>query len=289
MATTLDATGPNAEQIEYWNQQAGPKWVALQEMIDPQIRPLGERTMDRAGVTQGQRVLDVGCGCGDTSIELGRRVGSGGGVTGIDLSAVMLEQARRRAASAGLQHVEFEQADAQTHHFRPASYDVLFSRFGVMFFAQPDAAFANLRTALRPGGRLAFVCWQAVHENPWMLVPMMAAMQHLPPLPLPGPDAPGPFAFADAEKVRGILSRAGFADISFEPVREPLMVGSGRGLDETVDFLMQMGPTARVLRDADASLRQTVAGAVREAIAPYSGPNGVRMDSASWIVTAVRG
>jgi SAM-dependent methyltransferase len=282
-----ESAGPNAEQIVYWNEQAGPKWATLQDRIDQQIRPLGELAMARAALAAGERVLDVGCGCGDTTLALARRVAPGGSVLGLDISAPMLARAGERLAEAGLgAAASFVQADAQTHAFAPAAFDVLYSRFGVMFFADPPAAFTNLRRALRPGGRLAFVCWQAATDNPWMLVPMAAALQHLPPPELPAPGAPGPFAFADPERVRGILAAAGYADVSLEPVQMTLTIGGG-DLDQTVDFLLQMGPTARALRDTtDAAVVTRVAAAVREALLPYATPDGVRMDSASWIVTA---
>jgi SAM-dependent methyltransferase len=210
----LEPTGPNAEQIKYWNEIAGPKWVALHDIVDALIAPFGRRTMDRAAIGAGQRILEVGCGCGQATVEIARRVAPTGAVTGIDVSTAMLQRARANARDAGVTHVHFENADAQTHAFVADSFDVLYSRFGVMFFANPDAAFANLRTALKPGGRLAFVCWQAVQDNPCMFVPLTAAGQHI-TLPAPlAPDAPGPFAFADAERVRGILSRAPRSDLS---------------------------------------------------------------------------
>ena len=282
----IEASGPNAAQITYWNKVSGAKWVALQPTIDEQIRPLGRLAMKRAALRPGERVLDVGCGCGATSVDLAHRVAPGGSVRGIDISAPMLERARQLAASEGVT-VAFELADAQTHAFAPGSIDVLFSRFGVMFFADPGAAFANLRTALRPGGRLAFVCWQALPDNTWMAVPLGAALQHIPPPPLPAPGAPGPFSFADPDRVRGILAQGGFANVRLEDVRQTVTVGAGAGLDGTVEFMLQMGPAAAALRESpDPGLRPRVAAAVREAIAPYLTPQGVRMDSASWVVTA---
>jgi SAM-dependent methyltransferase len=198
----------------------------------------------------------------------------------------MLERARQVAREQGVT-ARFEQADAQTHAFQPASADVLFSRFGVMFFADPTAAFANLRRALRPGGRLAFVCWQSLPENPWMFVPLGAALQLMPPPPLPGPDAPGPFSFADPDRVRRILAGAGFGAAQFEPVRQTLRIGGGAGLDPTVDFLLQMGPAAAALRESpDPTLVPRVAAAVRTSLEPYVTADGIRMASASWIVTA---
>jgi len=281
----LDAGGPNADQIAYWNE-AGLKWVAVQTLIDTQIRPLGHLAMQRAALAPGERVLDIGCGCGDTSLELARRVAPGGQVLGADISAPMLERARASAAAAS-SAAEFVAADAQTHPFAPGAFDVAFSRFGVMFFADPPAAFANLRRALRPGGRLAFVCWQAMPDNPWAAVPCMAALPLLPAQPMPNPEAPGPFAFANPERVRDILARAGFTDVALESVRMPLSIGGGQGLDPTVDFLLKMGPLARALREAaDPALVGRVAARVREVLEPYLTAEGVRMDSASWLVTA---
>jgi SAM-dependent methyltransferase len=282
----MEATGPNAQQIQYWNDTAGEKWVRLQAVLDEMIRPLGQLAMARARLRPGERVLDVGCGCGDTTAELGCRVAPGGSATGVDICGVMLERARELASERRV-GARFELADAQTHAFPPAGADVVFSRFGVMFFADPTAAFTNLRRALARGGRLAFVCWQALPENPWMFVPLGAALQHVPPPPLPGPDAPGPFAFADPARVRGILDRAGYRDIAFEDVRETLTLSGLGGLDRTVDFMLQMGPTSALLREAsDPTLVPRVAAAVRAALEPYLTSEGVRMASASWVVTA---
>jgi SAM-dependent methyltransferase len=284
----LDYAGPNAEQIRYWNEQAGPKWVAMQELIDEQIAPLGRHAMDRARIAPGERVLDVGCGCGHTTLDLASRTGPTGSVVGLDLSTPMLNRARDLARAAGVGNVRFEEADAQTHAFAAGSYDVLFSRFGVMFFVDPDVAFDNLRRALRPGGRLAFVCWRAMPENPWMAVPLGAALQLIPPPTILAPGAPGPFAFADSARVRGVLERAGFAEVAIVPHDQVLVVGGGGDLDRTVDFLLQMGPTAAALREAGPAKTAEVATAVRDALRPYATPDGVRLGSASWMVTAVR-
>ena len=284
----MNASGPNAEQITYWNQTAGPKWVALEEVLDAQIRGLGEAAMDGLGIGRGERVLDLGCGTGQTSLELARRVGPNGHVTAVDISAPMLGRARDRARAAGATNVTFVPADVQTHRFEPGTADVAFSRFGIMFFADPPAAFTNLHGALRPGGRLGFVCWQALPENPWMAVPVMAAAQHI-TIPIPtSPDAPGPFAFANPDRVRAILEQAGFVDVAFTDQRATLTVGGNGSLEQAVGFILQMGPAAATIREATPELRETVAAAVREALAPYHTPEGVRMSSASWVVTARR-
>lgn len=281
----LDAAGPNAEQITYWNEQGGPRWVRLQETLDQQLESFGQAVMDRLAIGRGERVLDVGCGCGETSLALARRVGPEGSVLGIDISTVMLEHGRARGA--GVANVRFLAADAQTHAFRPASFDVLFSRFGVMFFEDPRAAFANLAQALVPGGRLGFHCWKSFPENPWMTVPFFAALQHVPPpTPLP-PNAPGPFAFADAERVRGILTDAGLAEIDFESRNDSMGVGTG-SLDDAVDFALQMGPASIAIREATPDTVAKVKASVREALGPYQTSDGVRLATSSWVVTARR-
>ncbi len=287
-ARTSEPGGPNAEQVRYWNEQAGPRWVAHQAALDAQLDVLGTRTMERARVAAGEAVLDVGCGCGSSTLELARRVGAAGRVLGIDLSAPMLEVARRRASEAGLTNVGFEQDDAQTRRFPEASFDLVFSRFGVMFFADPVAAFANLRGALEPGGRLAFVCWQSLAQNPWMAVPLGAMREHVELPPPPPPDAPGPFAFADRARVERILAAAGFTGIGFESVEETLVVGGTKSLDEAVSFVFQLGPAAAALREADDATRERATRAVRAAIEPYHGPGGARFPSAAWLVTAAR-
>lgn len=287
----MKPAGPNAQQIEYWNEVAGPKWVALEDLLDAQIRGLSLEALARTRPERGERVVDVGCGCGGTTLEIAGRVGPSGQVLGVDISGPMLERARARSSEAQLEHVRFEQADAQIHDFEPGAFDLVFSRFGVMFFAEPEVAFANLRGALRPGGRLAFLCWRDIQRNPWMLVPTAAAAAHLELPPPPPPDAPGPFAFADDERVRGILGSAGFEDVGFESLESELAVGGTGSLDDAVDFLLQMGPAAAALRQAESPAVETVRAAVRESVAPYyvEGPEpGVRMSCACWIVTARR-
>jgi SAM-dependent methyltransferase len=192
-----------------------------------------------------------------------------------------------RVGGGGAANVELRLADAQTHPFPPASFDVVFSRFGVMFFADPRAAFTNLTAALKPGGRLGFHCWKALGENPWMLVPLMAALQHVPAPTPPPPGASGPFAFADAERVRGILAEAGLAEIDFESRNDAIGIGSGT-LDESVDFALQMGPASLAIREATPETVAKVRASVREALAPYQTPEGVRLTTSSWVVTARR-
>ena len=283
---TLAPTGPNAEQIRYWNEVSAPKWIRFQQAIDEQIGPLGRIAMDQAEIGVGERALDVGCGCGHTTLELARRVGPSGLVVGLDVSAPMLTEAKRRTREEGVSNARFWNADAQTHRFSPAEFDVVYSRFGVMFFADPVRAFANLREALRPGGRFAFVCWQSLGRNPWMAVPMGAAAREIPFPPPSGPQAPGPFAFADPDRVRSMLTDAGFAGVAIDGREETLSIGGRGGVDAAVEFLVQMGPTGSALREAGPSGESRVRAAVKEAITPFSAAQGVKMASAAWIVRA---
>jgi SAM-dependent methyltransferase len=279
----------NAEQKAYWNEHAGPVWVSYQERLDRQIGTHGERAHARLAPRPGERVLDIGCGCGDSSLVLAARVAPGGSVLGVDLSEPMLARARERAAEAKLANVSFRAADAQTATFEPGAFDAAFSRFGVMFFADPAAAFANVRSALRPGGRLAFACWRPVKDNPWVLVPMAAAAKLVPMPPPPAPDAPGPFSFGDDARVRRILDAAGFADVAIEPVDVPMTLGGG-GLDDAADMLLTVGPLARALLEANAdeALRERVRGALVAALAPHARDGRVQLGSAIWLVEARR-
>jgi len=279
-------TPTNHEQILYWNEQGGPRWVQLQQKLDAQIGPLGLVAFQRAEIKPGERVVDVGCGCGQTSLELAERVGPNGSVLGVDISQPMLNRAQERQKELGVTNLEFLNADAQTHQFARERFDLIFSRFGVMFFEDPIAAFRNLRTALRPNGRLTFLCWQAIEKNAWAGVPLNAALQHVPPPAPPAPGAPGPFAFANPERVRQILETAGFAAVHCKPYEIKLSMGGAATVDEAVAFSLEIGPVARLLADADVDTRTRVAQAIREILIPYTSSEGVQLHGATWIVQA---
>lgn len=280
----------NSQQISYWNEQAGPRWVRLQERLDAQLRPLGRAVLAAADLGAGQRVLDVGCGCGDSSLEAAERVAPDGAVTGVDVSAPMLTRARERARRAGLAAATFLEADAQSHGFEPGGFDAVISRFGVMFFQSPEAAFANLRAALAPGGRLCFVCWQGLARNVWMSAPLSAVARLLTLPPPPDPCAPGPFAFADPDRVRAILAAAGFASVAVDPLEGDLSLGGTRSPEEAAAFLVEIGPAAHALREAgaDEALRERVLAAAAQALAPFVGDDGVRAPYAAWLVSCAR-
>jgi SAM-dependent methyltransferase len=280
------AAGPNTDQIEYWNGLAGDRWVQLQKELDAMISAVGRDAMARAEIAEGERVVDIGCGCGETTLEIARRVGPSGAVTGIDISAPMVEHARSRAAEDGLANARFENADAETHKLMEEGVDLLFSRFGVMFFDDPTVAFKNLASTLRPGGRMTFVCWRAPDENPWLLIPSKAAGAHLELSPRPGPEDPSPFAFANPDRVTGILTGAGFTDIALERRDGPLLLGGPNTLDGAVRFSLNIGPASIPCANADAATVEKVVESVRGALEPYYTGSAVELPSSAWIVTA---
>ena len=278
------ADDPNADQIAYWNGPAGQRWLDRQQAQDALLAPISEVLLDRAGPRVGERVLDIGCGCGATSIALARCVAPTGHVLGIDVSAPMLGRARRLAPE-GLP-VEFALADATVYPFEPGQADLLCSRFGVMFFADPVRSFVNMRCGLRGGARLVVACWREPRENPWVLLPLQQAYRHVPRLPEVGPEDPGPFSFASERRVRGIFERAGFGAIELEPIDVSLDLANGGGLDAAVDTAMGIGPASRALDGQPAAMRAAAADSIRAALAQYQVGNAVPLSGAFWIVAA---
>ncbi|MGE0666012.1 MAG: class I SAM-dependent methyltransferase [Sphingomonadales bacterium] len=282
----LVAEGPNAEQIEFWNGEGGEKFVRYQNALDIMLKPFGEEAMRRGGIKAGDAVLDIGCGCGDTSIDLAMAVGVTGEVVGVDISEPMLARAEYMAAQTELTNVFFELADVEAGPLHQDSFDMAFSRFGVMFFRNPVKAFANVHAALRTGGRLVFACWQALPKNQWVSIQMQAVLPLVPPPPPMGPEDPGPFSFADGERVRRILAEAGFTDIAVEPFDTEVALGGMLVLDDAVDFSMQLGPASALLKDAPGEVRGKARDAVRAALAQHQTKRGVMLSAGAWIVTA---
>jgi ubiquinone/menaquinone biosynthesis C-methylase UbiE len=275
----------NAEQIAYWNGPGGQHWVSKQQMQDTVLAPFCDFLIDRAKPIAGERVVDVGCGCGATSFAFAEKVAPAGHVLGIDISAPMLARARELAPAN--MPVEFVLADATVHAFAPASFDLLASRFGVMFFAQPALSFANMRKALRPGGRVVFACWRTPRDNPWLMLPLQAVYQHVPKLPQLGPEDPGPFSFASEERIQRILSEAGFASIALQRQDLALDVAAGRGLEVAVKTALESGPASRALDDQPEEKVSASIDSIRDALRPLLQGNSVPLGASIWIVTAV--
>jgi ubiquinone/menaquinone biosynthesis C-methylase UbiE len=274
----------NADQIAYWNGPGGQHWADRQQTQDIVLAPVADILIDCAKAKAGERVVDVGCGAGATTIALAQKIGPTGRVLGVDISAPMLARARQ-IAQAGMP-IEFVLADATVYPFEPASFDLLASRFGVMFFAQPALSFANLRRALRPSGRLAFACWQEPRDNPFFMAPLEAVYKHVPKLPQLGPEDPGPFSFASEARVNRILSEAGFAGVAMEPYDLSLDIAVGRGLDAAVEASLEIGPAARALQEQPPDVRAAATNSIREALAPFARGQTVPLGASIWIVTA---
>lgn len=275
----------NAAQIEFWNGPTGQRWTRLQKEIEDNLRPFTEAVLQRLAPQPGERVVDAGCGAGDTTMALAERVQATGFVLGIDVSHPLLQRAIARAANTPEYPIKFVEADAAAYAVERGSYDAIFSRFGVMFFADPAAAFAHMRRALKPGGRIAFCCWRDRRENPWVTLPVAAARKHLAELPPPpGPEEPGPFSFADSARISRVLTSAGFAKIETERF-DPLLA-YGPDPKAAADFLTQMGPIGSVLQEHPEALRRQVAETLAVDLEPRRDPAGIRLAAAAWIVSA---
>ena len=286
MDRQLDPESTNSAQIEFWNGEAARKWVDFNPQLDRMLAPLGNLVMERARPQPGEHVLDIGCGCGTTTLDLARAVAPGGAVTGLDISEPMLAVARQRAKGAAVP-VRIVNADAESHDLPRAAYDLMFSRFGVMFFANPKIAFANFHGALKPGGRLAFVCWRALDLNPWVTIPYQAAQPFAPAFELAKTDEPGQFAFARREWLEDILEHAGFIDRQIDPHETTQRIGAG-DLDACVEVILKLGPVSRLLREAEKSAVPAITAAVRDAVAPYHDGHCIALPAAVWIVSAGR-
>jgi SAM-dependent methyltransferase len=276
----------NQEQHARWNGSDGEWWSREQERLDRALAPILDPLLEFAAPAPGSVVMDIGCGCGATTLELARRVGPEGRVIAIDISEPMLARARQRLSAYA--NTTFRQGDAATLPLDDLHADLAVSRFGVMFFGNPAAAFANLRSGLAPGGRLRFVCWRAIQENPWLQIPLHAVYEHAPRLPKPGPEDPGPFSFADKARVTRILTEAGFSAPSFTPLDIPMDLAAGGTLEDAVRHAGETGPARRALEVQPHEVRSRAMESIRRALAPFASPQGVKLPCAAWLVAANR-
>jgi ubiquinone/menaquinone biosynthesis C-methylase UbiE len=271
----------NVEQAEAWNGEEGRHWVAHRERYDAMLPEFTRRLLQAAEISPGQRVLDIGCGSGQTTCAAARAARPGSAM-GIDLSGPLLEEARRRAEQERLDNVHFEHADAQVHPFPEGGFDVAISRFGAMLFADPAAAFTNIARALTSGAHLAFLTWQEPARNEWVGVLGAALASAAEPPPMDA--GSGPFSLSDPERIRQLLGQAGFTRITVDPVAEPVRLGSD--VADVLDFVQDLGPVRHALADADTATKVKVLDALREGLASHRTEGGVFLGAATWLVTA---
>lgn len=275
------ATEANRDQAALWTEGSGRTWVDMQAILDRVLAPFEKILIEQGIEDESRRVLDVGCGTGSTTLAAARRVGEAGSCVGVDISATLLNVAIKRAREAGLGNAQFVHADAQTHEFEPKQFDAVISRFGVMFFDDPTAAFANLRWAVRSHALLTCVTWRSPAENPFMTTAARAAAPLL-PLPTPDPSAPGQFAFADSKQVQGILEASGWKEIDIRPFDVTIEVSKA----DLLAYVIKLGPVGLALRDADEPTRTKVTKAVHAAFTPFIQGDTAAFKAACWIVSA---
>ena len=273
---------PNRDQATLWNEAGGKTWVEMQPVLDRMLQPFADRLVAEAFPGEGRWVLDIGCGAGATTLEMARRLGPEGLCLGVDISGPLVAAAKARAEAEGVQAAGFVEADAQAYRFDAGAFDAVISRFGVMFFDDPEAAFANIRKGVRPDGTLTFVAWRSPIENPFMITAVQAAAPFLPEMTPPDPSAPGQFAFADDTKVRRILQAGGWRDVEVAPLDLPSTVAES----DLMAYVTKLGPAGAALRDADDDLKARVAAALETAFRPFIQDGEARFTSACWLVTA---
>lgn len=280
----VDASAVNADMLAFWNGVGGDIWVARQAHTDVTLKPVSDALLRHGAPQAGERVLDVGCGCGASTLDMALAVGESGSVQALDISGPMLEEAARRATASGLTNVAFRKADAATSPIEP--YDLLTSMFGLMFFGDPLAAFSHLREAAAPGARMSFVAWRSLADNPWIGVPMDAVIPHLPPRPKGTPNAPGMFAFADPGYVTELLASAGWTDTTVDAFDCSIDIAAGKGVEEAVIQSTQIGAVNSWLRNQPEDIVTASVDSIRSALAPYADGESVNLPAGMWLISA---
>jgi SAM-dependent methyltransferase len=274
---------PNATMSDNWNGVAGEHWVNNAERHERALAAYGKAVLGSTAITASDRVLDVGCGTGALT-RAAARVATDGSARGVDIGRPMIDRARHETATEGLPNVSFEQADAQVHPFVPHSIDVVISRFGVMFFDDPAAAFANIRRAVTAGGRLAFVCWQSLPANDWMTIPASALAEHVGFPDTGGPDAPGPFSLAEPDRVRAVLAAGGFVDVTLDEVAHPMWLG--RDVDDALGYMRNQSLARLMLDGKPPELVDRAVAALRTTLEGIATPHGLELPGRAWLVSA---
>ena len=271
---------------QHWPHEATELYLREADRIEAINGPFGDVMLDTAALQPGERVLDVGCGHGTTTLDAAQRVTPAGAALGVDITASLLEQARQRASKASISNVEFVTADAQTYPFHEAAFDVAISRFGIMFFDEPEAAFANLGQAVRPGGRLVIVCPHDPLQSEWVAIAFAAAAPHVGLPDLGPPGAPGPFAFADGNRLEQTIQSGGFHDVTLETLVRPIRIGDN--VDDVATFITSLPEGRQLLAGKPRDKVAAAVDALKDGFAPYATPDGVIINDTAWLASARR-
>lgn len=276
----------NKGQKDFWSGKGGDVWVERQNAMDTMLNPLGHAAMNKLNLKDGENVLDLGCGCGHTTLDIAKKILPNGKVTGLDISVPMLKRAKESAIKESLNNVSFNCVDVQTDDIGEDIYSSAFSRFGVMFFEDSVAAFKNINKSLRLGASLSFVCWQSSSLNPWQSLFIQEIKKFL-DLPSPPPRSPGPFAFMESDYVISILEESNFQDIEIEGHKEEVTMFPGRNLPEAIKDYISINPVVtQMLKDSPEELKNKIINSAEEAFSPYFSDKGLVFPSATWLVSA---
>ena len=275
----------NAKQKDFWSGKGGDYWVEKQSEMDIMLNPLGEKALTKLDLKSNSEVLDIGCGCGATTLEIAKKV-SEGTVTGLDISVPMLGKAESEASIQGIANVDFKVIDVQVDLLASEKYDYVYSRFGVMFFDDPYEAFKNIFSSIKEGGELSFVCWQDPSLNPWQSLSVQVIRGYL-DMPSPPPRSPGPFAFHEKDYVKEILEQSGFSNISFDNNQEDITMFSGKSLQEASEDYLAINPVVtEMLKDSPDDLKAEIVESLKEAFSEFHKGDGLVFPSATWVVSA---
>ena len=276
----------NKNQKDFWAGKGGDIWVERQNAMDTMLSPLGEAALNKLNFNEEENVLDIGCGCGHTTLNIAKRIGPSGNVTGLDISEPMLKRAKESAVEMSITNTLFKCVDVQTEDLGDQIYSAAFSRFGVMFFEDSIAAFKNINKSLISGGYLSFVCWQSPAVNPWQSLFIQEVKKFL-DLPSPPPRSPGPFAFMESEYVSSILEESKFQDITIEGHEAEVNMFSGRSLSDSVKDYISINPVVtQMLKESSENQIAEIVNSGIEAFSPYYSEKGLIFPSATWLVTA---
>ena len=275
----------NAKQKDFWSGKGGDYWVEKQSEMDIMLNPLGEKALAKLDLKSNSEVLDIGCGCGATTLEIAKKV-SEGTVTGLDISVPMLDKAESEASIQDIANVDFKVVDVQVDQLASEKYDYVYSRFGVMFFDDPYEAFKNIFSSIKEGGELSFVCWQDPSLNPWQSLSVQVIRGYL-DMPSPPPRSPGPFAFHEKDYVKEILEKSGFSNISFDDNQEDITMFSGKSLQEASEDYLAINPVVtEMLKDSPEDLKAEIVESLKEAFSEFHKGDGLVFPSATWVVSA---